>query len=374
MAEIFHTHEKLNQDTRTPWMLRTLGASLVAHALFLASVVYVPAVRDAFSLASTLSGLRFVDEDYTQTAVIDRADVMLNFADNKLYYPPGYFSQTALPSPDAPQLVEEFRPRPVPTPKPVKVKPTPTPTPEASPSPDSAAAAGDETAAKTEGDKAGGDGGTPGASPSPAASPQTAEEAARLQAEAERRKFPSDFNLRPFTDLLKQGKQMKDAGEINLSTTLEMEFEANREKDGTLTGLRVTGDGSASNPKVRELAKKFVAAISASKLLAGLEGARHLKMKLKVNDKDISVNLSTEMASAESASLSSELYTILLRQGMKAKAGKDEEAIYKSVRIDSEAKYIVVSFEMPSKAAGDLLSKLIKKDEAAAPTATPPAS
>ncbi|HEX8632594.1 MAG TPA: hypothetical protein VF703_00425 [Pyrinomonadaceae bacterium] len=368
MAEIFHTHERLNQDTRTPWMLRTIGASLVAHALFLASVVYVPAVRDAFRLASTLSGLSFVDEDYAQTAVGDRADVMLNFADNKLYYPPGYFSQTALPSPDAPQLVEEFRPQPVPTPKPVKVKPTPTP--EASPSPDGAAA-GDETAAQTEGDKAGG--GTPGASPSPAATPQTAEEAARLQAEAERRKFPSDINLRPFTDLLKQGKQMKDAGEIDLSATLEMEFEADREPDGGLTNLKVK-DGSASNPKVRELAKQFVAAISASKLLAGLEGARHLKMKIKVNDKDISVHLSTEMASAESASISSELYGLLLRQGMKAKAGKDEEAIYKSVRIASEAKYIVVNFEMPSKAAGDLLSKLIKKGEAAAPTATPPPS
>ncbi|HEY1404301.1 MAG TPA: hypothetical protein VGB05_09260, partial [Pyrinomonadaceae bacterium] len=249
MAEIFHTHEKLNQDTRTPWMLRTLGASLAAHALFLASVVYVPAVRDTFSLASTLSGLRFVEEDYTKTAVGERADVMLNFADNKLYYPPGYFSQTALPSPDAPQLVEEVRPQPVALPKPVKVKPTPTP--QASPSPD--AAAGDETTAKNEGDKTG----TPGASPTPAASPQTIEEAERIAKEANVEKFPT-INTKPFTDLLKQGKDMRDAKEIDLSGNLEMEVEADRQDDGRLTNVVVTG-GAASNPKLGQLAKDFIA-------------------------------------------------------------------------------------------------------------------
>ena len=116
MAEIFHSHDRLNRDTRTPRMLRTLGASLVAHALFLAAIIYVPAVRDTFRLASTLSGIQFVEEDYTKTAVGERATI-INLADNKLYYPAGYFSQTALPSPDAPQVVAEIRP--VPTPKPI---------------------------------------------------------------------------------------------------------------------------------------------------------------------------------------------------------------------------------------------------------------
>jgi hypothetical protein len=358
MAEIFHTHERLNRDTRTAWMLRTLGVSLAAHALFLASVVYVPAVRDTFSLASTLSGLRFVEEDYTKTLVGQRADVMLNFADNKLYYPPDYFSQTDMPSPDAPQLVEEVRPEPVRQPKPVRVKPTPTPTPEASPSPESGAA-GDETTAKNEGD--------PNASPTPAATPQTAEEAERMAKEAGREKFPT-INTKPFTDLLKQGKEMRDAKEIDLSGTLEMEVEGDRQDDGKLTNVVVTG-AAASNPKLVQLSKDFIAAISDSKVLAALKGTRHLKMKLKLDDKEVFVRVLTEMSSADEATLMSNGYNGLLWIGAQTKKGKDEEAIFKSVQIASEAKQVVLTFNMPRKAAGDLLSKLIKKNEE---TATPP--
>jgi hypothetical protein len=360
MAEIFDSHERLSQDTRTPWMLRTLGASLAAHALFLASVVYVPAVRDTFSLASTLSGLRFVEEDYTKTAVGQRADVMLNFADNKLYYPPGYFSQTELPPPDAPQLIQEFQPQPQQLPKPVKVKSTPKPTPEASPSPDAAAtAAGDET-------------GTPGASPTPAATPQTAEEAERIAKEANVEKFPT-INTKPFTDLLRQGKEMRDAKEIDLSGNLEMEVEADRQEDGRLTNVVVTG-AAASNPKLVQLSKDFIAAISDSKVLAALKGTRQLKMKLKLDDKDVSVRVLTEMASADEASMMSNGYNGLLWIGAQTKKGKDEEAIFKSVQIASEAKQIVLTFNMPRKAAGDLLTKMIKKNEAtpATTTATPP--
>ena len=367
MAEIFHTHERLNQDTRTPWLLRTLGASLVAHALFLASVVYVPAVRDTFSLASTLSGLRFVEEDYTKTAVGQRADVMLNFADNKLYYPPGYFSQTALPAPDAPQLVEEFRPEPAQLPKPVRVKSTPKPTPEASPSPGSEP--GDDQTAKNEGDTTA----DPNASPSPAVTPQTAEEAERIAKEANVEKFPT-INTKPFTDLLKQGKEMRDAKEIDLSGTLEMEVEGDRQEDGRLSNVVVTG-AAASNPKLVQLSKDFIAAISDSKVLAALKGTRHLKMKLKLDDKDVSVRVLTEMSSADEASIMSNGYNGLLWIGAQTKKGKDEEAIFKSVQIASEAKQVVLTFNMPRKAAGDLLSKLIKKNEApAATTATPPPS
>ncbi|HYP00545.1 MAG TPA: hypothetical protein VER76_10185 [Pyrinomonadaceae bacterium] len=357
MSELFHTHKRLDRDTRTPRMLRTLGASLAAHALFLASVVYVPAVRDTFNLASTLSGLQFVEEDYTKTAVGQRADVMLNFADNKLYYPPGYFSQTAMPLPTDPQFVAEVRPVP-PPPKPIRVKPQPTPTPEASPSPD---ASPDETAANNEGDPKTGD---PDASPTPAA-PQSAEEAERIAKEANVEKFPT-INTKPLTDLLKQGKQMRDAKEIDLSGTLEMEVEADREDDGRLANVEVTGAAS-SNPKLVGLAKDFIAAISDSKLLAALKGTKHLKMQVKLDDKEVSVRVLTEMASADEATKMSSGYNGLLFIGALSKKGKDEEALFKSVQITPEANQIVLTFNMPRKTAGELLTKLIKKNETPPP-------
>ncbi|HEX8456284.1 MAG TPA: hypothetical protein VF656_03100 [Pyrinomonadaceae bacterium] len=356
MAEIFQTHRRLNRDTRTAPMLRLLGISVVVHALFLAAVVYVPIVRDAFSLASTLSGLRFVEEDYTKTAVGQRADVMLNFADNKLYYPPGYFSsQTDVPMPDAPQFVETVRPQPIPTPRPVKVKPTPTPEPSPSPT--------DDATAKNAGDKTG----DPDASPTPGATPQSAEEAERIAKEANVEKLPT-INTKPFTDLLKHGKEMRDAGEIDLSGTLEMEFEGDRQEDGRLTNVEVTG-AAASNPKLVQLAKDFIAAISDSKVLAALKGTRHLKMRVKLDDKEVAVRVLTEMASADEAASMSNGYNSLLWIGAQSKKGKEEEAIFKSVQIASEAKQIILTFNMPRKDAGDLLSKMIKKNETtAAPT------
>ncbi|HEY0100962.1 MAG TPA: hypothetical protein VGB76_18700 [Pyrinomonadaceae bacterium] len=361
MAEIFHTHERLNQDTRTPHVLRTLGLSLVAHALFLAAVVYVPAVRDTFNLASTLSGLKFVEEDYTKTAVGQRADVMLNFADNKLYYPAGYFSQGEFPSPDAPQLIEEVRPPdPPPLPKPVRVaRVKPAPTPEASPSP---AEGTDEALAKN--------GGAPDASPTPDASPavaapQTPEEAERIAKEANVEKFPT-INTKPLTDLLKQGKTMRDAKEIDLSGTLEMEVEANRQEDGRLTDVEVTG-AAASNPKLLQLAKDFIAAISDSKLLAALKGTNHIKMHVKLDGKEVAVRVLTEMRSESEATTMASGYNGLLFLGAMSKKGKDEEVLFKSVQIAAENKQIVLTFNMPRAAAGDLLSRLIKKNETVPP-------
>ena len=339
-------------------MLRTLGGSLVAHALFLAAVVYVPMVRDTFNLASTLSGFKVVEEDYTKTVVGERA-TLINLADNKMYYPPGYFSQTALPAPDAPQLVAEVRPAP--PPKPIRIKPKPTPTPEASPSPD-ATPGEDETAAKNEGDK----NGDPKASPTPAAVPQTAEEAERIAKEAGAEKFPT-INTKPFTDLLKQGKEMRDAKEIDLSGTLEMEVDANRQEDGLLTDVEVTDISANSNPKLLQLAKDFVAAISDSKLLAALKGTKHLKMRVKLDGKEVAVRVLTEMGSESEATTMASGYNGLLFLGALSKKGKDEEALFKSVQIAAEAKQIVLTFNMPRAKAGDLLSKLIKKNEAAPP-------
>lgn len=359
MAEIFHTHERLNRDTRTPHLLRTIGGSLVAHALFIAAMVYVPAVRDTFNLASALSGIKFVEEDYTKTAVGQRADVMLNLADNKLYYPAGYFSQTALPPPDAPQLVEEFRP-PAPPPMPKRARVKPTPTPEASPE-----AGTDEELAKNEGEKSGDPNASPSPNASPAASPQTPEEAERIAKEANVEKFPT-INTKPLTDLLKQGKTMRDAKEIDLSGTLEMEVEADRQEDGRLVNVDVTG-AAASNPKLLQLAKDFIAAISDSKLLAGLKGTKHLKMHVKLDGKEVAVRVLTDMTSESEAATLASGYNGLLFLGALSKKGKDEEVLFKSVQIAAEAKQIVLTFNMPRAVAGDLLSKLIKKNEVVPP-------
>lgn len=361
MAELFHTHREMGGEerARTQKFLRWLGGSIVAHAVLLAALVYVPALRDTFTLANELSGFRVVSQDYEKTQVYEHV-LLVNLAAQKLYYPAGYFeaaSQTALPSPDDPKFVAAVNPTPEPTPRPprrVKIKPTPTP--EAVPSPQTA-----EESAQNGADK----GEKPAASPSPA-EPKSAEEAERIAKESNVEKFPT-VNTKPFTDLLEQGRKMKEAGEINLSGTLELLAEADRQDDGRLANVEITG-GSASDPKLKKLAEDFIAALSDSKLLAALKGTRRLHMKVNLDDQQIAVRVTTDMESPDLAAKMANGYNGLLWLGAASKKGRDEEAIFKSVKINSEAKQIVLTFQMARKDAGELLSKLAKKTE----TTTPP--
>ncbi|MFL6230358.1 MAG: hypothetical protein ACJ741_16420 [Pyrinomonadaceae bacterium] len=358
MAAIFQTHEELGNyaSVRERTFTRWLGGSILVHAVVLASLVYVPALRDTFTLANELSGFRVVSKDYEKTKIQERA-VLINLAAQKLYYPAGYFevaSQTAAPappSPDDPKFIATVNPTPDPTPKPVKIKPTPTPT---------ASPATAEEAAKNDADKDG----KPSASPSPAA-PQTVEEAQRIAKESKVEEFP-EINTKPFTDLLESGRKMKDAGEIDLNGTLDLAAEGDREEDGRITNVVVTG-GSASNPKLKQLAFDFIAALSDSKALVVLKGTRHLHMKVLLDDKQISARVMTEMADAEEASQKSNGYNMLLFVGAKSKEGKDEEKIFKSIRVNAEAKQIVLTLRMPRADASALLTKLAAKNKPTPP-------
>jgi hypothetical protein len=359
MAEIFQTHYALEDDaeTRARRFTRWVGGSIILHALLLAALIYVPPVRDAFSLANQLAGFRVVSKDYNRTEVYERA-VLVNLAAQKLYYPAGYFevaSQTAVPSPDDPKFVATVNPTPVPTPKPVKVKPTPSPSPDASPSTKSA-----EEAAQ--GEKAKGADASAAATP---AEPKSVEEAEQRLKEANQEKFP-EINSKPFTDLLEKGRRMRDEGTIDLSGVLEMTVEADRQDDGRLDPIVVTG-GSASDPNLKGLAEAFAAALGDSGVLVALKGTRHLLMKLKVDDKQIAVRVTTELSSAEQAEAMASGYSTLIWIGAAKKKGQDEEALFKSVKVNSEAKQVVLTFHMSRADAGALLSKLTEKNKTTPP-------
>lgn len=354
MAELFADIDLDRRAPRGRQMLRTLGGSLALHAVFVLSLIYVPAVRDTFQLASALSGLRVVDEAYTRTDVRERATI-INVHD-KLYYPAGYFEQAGVSSPLAPpvndvKLVAEYKPpKPI---RPPRVKPTPTP--QASPTP-----AASPEVAQNEQSKAAVPAASPVASPSPVA-PQTAAEAEQVLQETKTDKFPV-INTRPFTDLLQKGREMKNAGEIDLSGTLEMSVEADRRDDGTLENVEIVG-GAASDAKLKELAKAFISALSDSKVLAALKDTKHLRMNLLLDQQNIAVRVATEVATEEQARQMSRGYQGLILIGALSKKGRDEEAIFKNIRVTADARQIVLGFNMPRKDAGDLLTKLAKKTE-----------
>src|SRR4051795_1800300 len=90
MSELFDRFE-INRVPRWPLMSRLVALSLVLHGVFLVAVVYVPTLRSLLYVASAVSGIKFVSEDYDPTLVGQRATIVKLEPHEKLYYPPDYF-------------------------------------------------------------------------------------------------------------------------------------------------------------------------------------------------------------------------------------------------------------------------------------------
>ncbi len=94
-------------------------------------------------------------------------------------------------------------------------------------------------------------------------------------------------------------------------------------------------------------------------MLDFLEGTDHLVLTVKMNENDVSISVSTEMQSEKIATERARGYNALLVVGALSKRGRDEEAIYKNTKVSSNGKQVMVSFTMPRKTAGEMLSKQV---------------
>lgn len=306
-------------------MARTVVLSLVLHVAFAAAVVYAPTVHAFWQLASLVTGTDYGDEAYELGEVRERA-VMITPTD-KLYYPPGYFNPNAPAAPDA-EVVEEPKPTPTPTPPPV-VRPTPTP---------EVALTEEERKEKERKER---------------------EELDKL-AEKAKVKLPPKVNARPFKDMLVKWNEEYEKGQLDLNGTIEVTLEADRNEDGTLTNMEMTG-GSASDPQLKELAKDVVRTLSASGVLSFLQGARHLKMRLRLDQQKLSVLALTDVESEAQATQMSVTFNAGIIFERFRTAGKDENQVWKNTRVSSRGKQITVEFEMPASMAGDLLKRQVAK-------------
>src|ERR1700749_5239823 len=95
MAELFDRIE-INRAPRWPLLSRLLALSVVVLGLFIVALVYVPTLRNILYLASSMSGIKFVSEDYDRTLIGQRATIVQFKPHEKLYYPPDSFGAPAV--------------------------------------------------------------------------------------------------------------------------------------------------------------------------------------------------------------------------------------------------------------------------------------
>ncbi len=360
MAELLANYE-INRTARWPRVLRFLVGSIVLHTIAVASVIYIPAVRNALSLVNAFRGADYVNEDYTG---IDPRDVQIlrfNNPNGKFQYPPGYFSQNALFTTDpnliaaaklspeeypAAQIIETYKP---------EAEPKPTPVPRAAPytaaTPQQSQPGALPTATPTTAPQnAAQPNSTPNVSPEKAKADAMEKQAAQLGVKP----FPK-INKKPFVDLFAEGKRLKDAGEIDLSKPIQLELEADLKADGTLTNLRVVR--GPQDKKLLDFALKFVIALSASHALSALDGAESLHLSLTADDKAIAAVASTQFESEQRATEKATGYNLLLGGGQLFKKDEPAATILKSTSVAAKGKQVIVNFRIPRNTAGDIVTK-----------------
>ena len=328
-------------------MSRLVGLSLVVHGLFLVAVVYVPTLRSMLYVASNVSGIKFVNEDYDPTLIGQRATVVRLEPHEKLYYPPDYFGapEVAETTQFDPMLVAQSAPAPPPPPvyRPRRQRPSAVSTPEPTPTPEEVAEA------------------------TPTPSPVSEEERKRAEAEmaeAEKKTGVSRLRIKvkPWEDLAADGKQLFEQGKLNLNSTVDVTAKAERTADGKLKPESVDIRWNKPPDETTELlARRVITAVSESEMLITLDGAKTVDMSLKLDEKDIAIVIGNQFATAAEAEKYANGYAMLLFFARTSRSGTDDAEIYKNVKVSPEGDRFVISFKMPKNAAGRLITNMLSK-------------
>ncbi|MFL6336595.1 MAG: hypothetical protein ACJ754_25105 [Pyrinomonadaceae bacterium] len=353
MSELFDRFE-INRVPRWPLMSRLVALSLVLHGVFLVAVVYVPTLRSLLYVASAVSGIKFVSEDYDPTLVGQRATIVKLEPHERLYYPPDYFGapevaettqldvavvqQYAPPPPPAPV----YRPRRTRTPRVVST-PEPTPTPEVAQ-----------------------------ATPTPTPS---AEDEKRAEAEMERvakengiARPPGNINTKPFEDIAVRGKELFDQGKLNLSGAIDVTATGELNDDGTLKPETVKIDWATppSDQNTADLAQQLITAMSQSKVLVVLKGpegkgAKDVRISLKLDQQTVRIAVTSDLATEDEAMKTALGCSTLVAIGRSAKKGTNEGILYENLKFDNQGKQFAMTFEMPKEAAGKMITEMLAK-------------
>lgn len=362
MTDLFANFE-INNEPRWPLLARLSTGSLVLHVLFIISVFYVPGVRDTLNIASIFSSAEYVDAEYDKTSIEDQATV-IDLAQEKFQYPEGYFStNTTDPAfdPFGAQVIAEANNVAPPPPPPVQQLPTPTPTPVPSPS---ATPSPQPTSSPTLPGGAKTGEAVAEASATPKAKEDIDKDLNKIAA-ANNITRPDEgaINKRPLKDWLARANELKVKGELDLSGVIELIIEAELDSQGKLHNPKVvqkTGD-----PKLIEITKEFVAALSDSNALYFLkdpqfpEETRQLRLTVKMDSTEVVARVETEAKTPERAKELATGYNALLLGGQILRSGKDEEVLYKNTKITADGKQLIVNFKMPRADAAAMLSKQV---------------
>jgi hypothetical protein len=363
MASLFE-HFEVNRTSFWPKFGRLAAVSLAVHTVALATILYVPAFRDALNIAFLFSGAEFVSRDYNRTLIGDDVEIV-NLATERFRYPDGYFAPeamqvAALPTdPVGATIVSQAgnqKPFNMPTPTP---EPTPVATPQASPSSTPAIAT---------------------SSPTPSGSPATAKKAdsaankkAKTPEEAQKEldkvaaannvELPKEgeINKQALKDFGNFANEMKNQGKLDLNQPFEIVIESTLDEHGKLKDPKFTK--KAGDPNLIELSSRMIAVLNDSGFLIYLKRINQdnpgtkVVFTVKLDQSEVVATVESEASSPGSARGLANVFNILLGAAAKSREGKDEEVLLRNTTVSPDGKRIKFNFTMPRQPMVDFIKK-----------------
>jgi len=354
MAELFENIE-VNRESRTGLFLRLLTGSLVIHLTLIWAMIYVPAVRDTFNIASIIASTRFVEKAYNRTEIGDDVRIVEL---NKFRYPDGYWAMDT----SAAELAgagafasDPFAPRIISQAKNEAPEPSPSPSPSISPSP---------TASPTTSVAAVNPEKSDNANKNPAdLTPAQAQTELDRTAKENNLEWPDEnqINKQVLKDFATYADDLKKAGKLDLNQPIEIVIEAELDENGKLKNPRFTKKAGDAN--LIDLFGRFVAALNDSGFLIYLKPINRdnpgatVVFTIKQGENEVLASVESEVSSPDSARVLAKALNAALVFGAGSRAGKDEAIIMRNTNATPDGKKIVVNFSMPRQNLVDLIKK-----------------
>jgi hypothetical protein len=175
---------------------------------------------------------------------------------------------------------------------------------------------------------------------------------------AETTKGNAKVSTRPIKAFLARSKRLHEQGKLDLSKPQSIVVAGDRQEDGTLTGVQITGE-SAADPTLRAVAQDFVTSVNDSHALAVLEGVSRVSMTFTLDGERFKALTASDAPTEARAEEMARGYRMLINAGRLIKRGTDEGALLGGMKVSSNGKQLLMNFDMPREQMGNILLRQV---------------
>jgi hypothetical protein len=185
-----------------------------------------------------------------------------------------------------------------------------------------------------------------------------APKAGAAKAEGPARPEGTKVNVRPFKAFLARSKKLHEEGKLDLSKPRSIVVAGDRQADGTLTNVQITGD-SAADPALRAVAQDFVSSVNDSHALAYLSDVSRMSMVFTLDGERFRALTTSDAPSEARAEEMARGYRMFINVGRLAKRGTDEGALLSGMKVSASGKQLLMNLDMPREQMGNILLRQI---------------